>query len=381
MRGRREPQVTMLAFVDLEERVPLDHPLRTIKTLADGALGELSAEFDRMYALVGRPSIPPERLLKASLLIALYSVRSERAFCEELDYNLLFRWFLDMQLMERSFDPTVFTKNRKRLLEHRAGQQLFDEVVAQAQGRGLLSDEHFTVDGTLIEAAASLKSFRRWDGDPPPPTDDDPGNPSVDFHGEKRSNATHRSTTDPEARLYRKGKGKEAKLMFMAHALMENRNGLLADFQVSQATGTAERDAVPLLLDQARERRFHPRTLGGDKGYDTRGCVATMRQRRVTPHVAQNTTGRSSAIDGRTTRHIGYTLSQRARKRVEEIFGWMKTVGGFRRTRYQGLDRTGLAGYLVATAYNLVRMAKLVLKEAEGLLVARGGEGPVARAA
>ena len=381
MRGKREPQVTMLAYVDLEKRVPLDHPLRTIKVLADSALAELSTEFDRMYAEVGRPSIPPERLLKDSLLIALYSVRSERAFCEELDYNLLFRWFLDMQLMERSFDPTVFTKNRKRLLEHRVGQKLFDEVVAEAHGRGLLSDEHFTVDGTLIEAAASLKSFKRWDGDPPPPTDDDPSNPSVDFHGEKRSNATHRSTTDPEARLYRKGRGKEARLVFMAHALMENRNGLLADFQVTQATGRAERDAVPVLLDQAKERRFHPKTIGGDKGYDTRECVAAMRRRGVTPHVAQNTTRRSSAIDDRTTRHIGYTLSQRARKRVEEIFGWMKTVGGFRRTRYHGLDRTGLAGYLVATAYNLVRMAKLVRKEAEELLVARGGKGPEPRAA
>ena len=360
MRGQQEPQVTMLAFVDLESRVPPDHPLRIIKALADHALAALSSEFDRMYAEVGRPSIPPERLLKASLLIALYSVRSERAFCEDLDYNLLFRWFLDMNLMERSFDPTVFTKNRQRLLEHRVGQQLFDEVVAEAQERSLLSDEHFTVDGTLIEAAASLKSFRRRDVDPPTMSDQDSGNPSVDFHGERRVNATHRSTTDPEALLFRKGKGKEAKLVFMAHALMENRNGLLVDFQVTQATGRAERDAVPVLLDQARERRFHPKTVGGDRGYDTRDCVAAMRERRVTPHVAQNTTRRSSAIDGRTTWRPGYTQSQRVRKRVEEIFGWMKTVGGFRRTRYRGLDRTGLAGYLVATAYNLVRMAKLL---------------------
>ena len=363
MRGRREPQVTMLAFVDLEARVPPDHPLRTIKILADQALAALSGEFDRMYAEVGRPSIPPERLLKASLLIALYSVRSERAFCEELDYNLLFRWFLEMQLMEPSFDPTVFTKNRKRLLEHQVGQQLFDEVVAEAHERDLLSDEHFTVDGTLIEAAASLKSFKPRDGDPPPMTDDDPGNPSVDFHGERRANATHQSTTDPEARLFRKGKGKEAKLVFMAHALMENRNGMLADFQVSQATGTAERDVVPGLLDGARERWFHPRTVGGDKNYDTRDCVAAMRKRGVTPHVAQNTSRRFSAIDGRTTWRPGYARSQRLRKRVEEIFGWMKTVGGFRRTRYRGVDRTGLAGYLVATAYNLVRMAKLVLSQ------------------
>jgi len=355
----------MLAFVDVEARVPLDHPLRTIKALADEALERLSPEFDRMYAAVGRPSIPPERLLKSSLLIALYTVRSERAFCEELDYNLLFRWFLDMNLMEPSFDPTVFTKNRKRLLEHRVGQALFDEVVIGADRHGLLSDEHFTVDGTLIEAAASLKSFKRRDGDPPPTTDGDSGNPSVDFHGERRNNATHQSTTDPESRLLRKGKGKEAKLVFMAHALMENRNGMLTDFQVSSATGTAERDAAPVLLDQARERGFHPKTIGGDKNYDTRECVKALRTRGVTPHVAQNTSGRSSAIDGRTTRYRGYAVSQRIRKRVEEIFGWMKTVGGFRRTRYQGLDRTSLAGYLVATAYNLVRMAKLLSQQQE----------------
>jgi transposase len=355
----------MLAFIDLDSRVPAEHPLRTINALADQALAALSPEFDRMYADVGRPSIPPERLLKSSLLIALYSVRSERAFCEQLQYNLLFRWFLGMNLIEPSFDPTVFTKNRKRLLEHQVGQQLFDEVVAEAHEQGLLSDEHFSVDGTLIEAAASLKSFRRRDGGPTPRTDDDPGNSSVDFHGEQRTTATHQSTTDPEARLYRKGKGKEAKLVFMAHALMENRNGLLADFQVTQATGTAERAAVPVLLDQARERWFHPRTVGADKGYDTRECVGAMRERGVTPHVAQNTSRRSSAIDRRTTWRPGYARSQRVRKRVEEIFGWMKTVGGFRRTRYRGVDRTSLAGYLVATAYNMVRMAKLLVSPME----------------
>jgi transposase len=359
VRGRRDPQVTMLTFIDLEARVPPDHPLRSIKRLADEALAELSSVFDRMYAEGGRPSIPPERLLKASLLIALYSVRSERAFCEELDYHLLFRWFLDMDLMEPSFDATTFTKNRQRLLQHRVGQELFDEVIAAAHERGLLSDEHFTVDGTLIEAAASLKSFKRKDGQPPKTTDDDPGNPSIDFHKEKRSNATHQSTTDPEARLFKKGKGKEAKLTFLAHALMENRNGLVVDFQVSEASGTAERDLVPKLLDQAAERHFRPKTLGADKNYDTQACIADIRARHVTPHVAQNTSGRRSAIDGRTTRHPGYAASQRVRKRVEEIFGWMKTVGGFRRTRYRGLDKTGLAGYLVATAYNLVRLAHL----------------------
>ena len=365
VRGHRNPQLTMLAFIDLEERVPSDHPLRTIKRLADEALTDLSSAFDRMYAENGRPSIPPERLLKGSLLIALYSVRSERAFCEELEYNLLFRWFLDMDPIEPSFDPTVFTKNRGRLLRHQVGQELFDEIVGRAHERGLLSDEHFTVDGTLIEAAASLKSFKRRDGEPPTTTDADPGNPSVDFHGEKRSNATHRSTTDPDARLMRKGLGKEARLVFMGHALMENRHGLLVDFQVTRATGTAERDIVPALLDQAQERRFRPKTLGGDKGYDTRDCVADLRDRGVTPHVAQVTKGRRSAIDGRTTRHPGYAVSQRIRKRVEEVFGWMKTVGGFRRTRYRGLDRTGLAGYLVATAYNLVRLGRLMATRTE----------------
>ena len=264
MRGRRDSQATMLAFVDLEERVPKDHPLRIIKAVADEALERLSAEFDGMYSKVGRASVPPERLLKASLLISLYSVRSERAFCEELEYNLLFRWFLDMNLMERSFDPTVFTKNRRRLLEHRIGQALFDEVVWEADRQSLLSDEHFSVDGTLIEAAASIKSFRRRDEERQPP-DDDPGNPSVDFRGETLRNETHRSITDPEARLMRKGKGREARLVFMGHALMENGNGLLMDFVVSSATGTAERDAVPVLLDGARQRGFRPRTLGGDR--------------------------------------------------------------------------------------------------------------------
>lgn len=360
MRGRRNPQVTMLAFVDLEERVPAQHPLRRIKRLADEALTVLSSELDALYKEGGRPSIPPERLLKASLLIALYSVRSERAFCEELDYHLLFRWFLDMDLMEPSFDATTFTKNRGRLLEHQIGQRLFDVVVERARTEGLLSDEHFTVDGTLIEANASLKSFRARAGQPPLPPDD-PGNPTVNFHGERRSNATHQSTTDPEARLMKKGKGKEAKLMFMAHTLMENRHGLLADLQLSEATGRAEREAVPALLDDVQDRGFHPKTLGSDQNYDTRECVADQRDRGVTPHVAQNT-GRKggSAIDGRTTRHPGYAVSQRIRKRVEEIFGWMKTIGGFRRTRFRGLARTSLAGYLVGTAYNLLRMGRLL---------------------
>jgi transposase len=353
----------MLAFVDLEERVPANHPLRVIKRFADRALTELSPTFDAMYRTGGRPSIPPERLLKASLLISLYSVRSERAFCEELDFQLLWRWFLDMSLMEPTFDQSTFSKNRGRLLQQQVALQFFDAVVRQADALGLLSDEHFTVDGTLVEAAASLKSFRPKDK-PPSEQPDDPGNPTINFRGEKRSNATHQSTTDPEARLAKKGRGFEAKLAYMGHALMENRHGLLVDFQLTHATGTAERDTVPQLLYDASLRGFHPRTLGADKAYDARECVATIREYQVTPHVAQNTSRRRSAIDRRTTRQPGYAISQRIRKRVEEVFGWLKTVGGFRRTRYRGLARTQLAGYLVATAYNLVRMARLVANPA-----------------
>ena len=360
VRGRQNPQISMLAFIDLESRVPLDHPLRTIKSIADAALEELSPVFDEMYAEDGRPSIPPERLLKASLLMSLYSIRSERAFCEQLDYHLLYRWFLGMNMVEPNFDRSTFSKNRERLLQHQAGQQFFDAVVRQADERHLLSDEHFTVDGTLIEAAASLKSFRRKDGPPSSTPPDDPGNPTINFHRERRSNATHRSTTDPEAMLAKKGKGKEARLCYAGHALMENRYGLVVDFQLTQATGTAERDMAPKLIDEARERGFRVRTLGADKSYDSRDCVADLRRRHVTPHVAQNTSGRRSAIDGRTTCQVGYGISQTKRKRIEEIFGWMKTVGGFRRTRFIGLQRTQLAGYLVAAAYNLVRMARLM---------------------
>jgi transposase len=355
----------MLAFVDLEDRVPVDHPLRVIKRMADTALAELSPLFDEMYAQTGRPSIPPERLLKANLLIAFYSVRSERAFCEELDYHLLYRWFLDMDLMEPSFAPTTFTKNRQRLLDHDVAERFFAAVVRHADARGLLSDEHFTVDGTLIEAAASPKSFRPKDAPVPAEPPDDPGNPTVNFRGEKRSNRTHASTTDPEARLAKKSAGKEAKLSYGAHALMENRHGMLVAFEITTTSGTAERDAVPDLLETARARGLHPQTLGADKGYDTKAWVADLRSRGVTPHVAQNVTKtRGSAIDGRTTRHAGYAVSQRKRKRVEEIFGWMKTVGGFRRTRYRGLAKTKLAGYLVATAYNLVRLSRLVTSPA-----------------
>jgi transposase len=359
VRGEQEPQVSMLAFIDLETRIPQDHPLRTIRRIADEALAELSPTFDAMYAKDGRASIPPERLLKASLLISLYSVRSERAFCEQLTYNELFRWFMGMNLIEPSFDPSTFSKNRQRLLDHNVAQRFFDEIVAAADRLGLLSDEHFTVDGTLIEAAASLKSFRPKDEPPSHQPPDHPGNPTVNFHGQKRSNATHQSATDPDARLFRKGKGKEAKLVFVGQVLMENRNGMAIDFTVSVASGTAERDAAVDQVDAAKQRGFRPQTVGGDKNYDTRKFVADLRTRDVTPHVAQNTSGRRSAIVGLTTRHSGYAISQRKRARVEEIFGWMKAIGGFRRTRFRGLARTGLAGYLVAAAYNLVRIVRL----------------------
>jgi transposase len=360
MRGRQDQQVSMLAFIDVESRIRLDHPLRTIKYMAEEALADLSPLFDDMYAEIGRPSIPPERLLKASLLISLYSVRSEQAFCEQLEYNLLFRWFLSMTSVEPSFDPSTFAKNRQRLMDHDVARRFFAAVVRRADQRRLLSDEHFTVDGTLIEAAASLKSFQPKDEPPSDEPPDDPGNPTVNFHGQHRSNATHESTTDPEARLFRKGPGKEARLSYMSHVLMEHRHGLVVAFELTQATGTAEREAAVDLVDEARERGFHPTTLAGDKNYDTRQCVAELRERGVTPHVAQNTSGRRSAIDRRTTRHAGYGISQQFRKRVEEIFGWMKTIGGFRRTRFRGLARTELAGYLVAAAYNLVRIARLV---------------------
>lgn len=355
----------MLAFIDPESRIPANHPLRTIKHMADAALAELSPQFDRLYAAdgTGRPSIPPERLLKASLLMSLFSVRSERAFCEALDYDLRFRWFLDMDMVEPSFDHSTFTRNRERLLDAHVSRQFFDEVVVQADRLHLLSDEHFTVDGTLIEAAASLKSFRPKD-EPPAQggggSGDNPANRWVDFRGEKRSNATHQSRTDPDARLYKKGAGQAATLCYLGHAVMENRHGLLVDFLVTTASGTAECAVVPSVMDGLRERRFHPETVGLDKGYDTRDLVAKLRARDITPHVAQNTAGRRSAIDGRTTRHVGYAISQRIRMKVEEIFGWIKTVGGFRKTRYRGLEKVDYAGYLVGAAYNLVRLARMV---------------------
>ena len=361
MRGMEKRQASMLTTLSPEKVVPPKHPLRKVKLLADAALRELSPLFDEMYSSVGRPSTPPERLLKASLLMAFFSVRSETLFCEQLNYNLLYRWFLDMGKDEPGFVQETFSKNRERLMQHSVASVFFGKVVDQARAAGLMSDEHFTVDGTLIEAWASLKSFKAKIEDPgskPPP--DDPGNPTVNFHGEKRGNETHESKTDPESRLARKGKGKEAKLCFSQHALMENRNGLLVELQIAPATGKAEREkAIEMLNDYvAGDRRI---TVAGDKGYDTKDFIEQCRQRNVTPHVAQNVNEqRNSAIDGRTTRHAGYRVSQVVRKRVEEIFGWMKTVGNFRKTRYRGLHRTELASYMVGAAYNLIRMAKLL---------------------
>lgn len=351
----------MLTLVSPEKRVPERHPLRAIKPYVEAVLKEMSGTFDRMYSSIGRSSIPPERLLKATLLMAFYTVRSERLFCEQLDYNLLFRWFLDMDTVEDSFDHSTFSQNRERLLRHDVASEFFYRVVEHGQSLGLMSSEHFTVDGTLIEAWASMKSFRKKDekpGDRPPP--DDPGNPTVDFHGEKRTNDTHQSTTDPESRLARKGKGKEAKLSFSQHALMENRNGLLVDLRIEEANGTAERTvALEMLADNVDGIRDV--TVGGDKNFDTVGFVGGCRHLNVTPHVAQNEgKHRSSAIDDRTTRHPGYAVSQRVRKRVEEIFGWTKTVANFRRTRYKGKPRTEMASRLVGAAYNLLRIARLV---------------------
>jgi transposase len=361
MRGNESKQASMLCLLSPEDRVPQNHPLRTIKRLAEAALEEISPLFDVMYSANGRPSIPPEQLLKSQLLIALYSVRSERLFCEQLDYNLLFRWFLNMSMVEGSFDHSTFSLNRARLIEHDVARQFFASVVTQARAARLLSGEHFTVDGTLIDAWASHKSFQRKGTDKKDPPDDR-GNPTVNFHGEKRSNQTHESTTDPEAKLARKGDGQPARLSFAQHALMDNRHGLLVDLRVSQATGYAERQVALDMLKQETSLNRR-RTVGADKAYDRRNFVEGCRQVGVTPHVAQNlNVNGGSAIDSRTTRPAGYQISQRIRKRVEEIFGWTKTIGNFRRTRYRGLLRTELASYFVATAYNLLRISNLLTR-------------------
>lgn len=346
----------MFSYVSPEERVPRDHPLRAIREMTDQILKQLSVEFEAMYSPLGRPSIPPEKLLRALLLQVLYTIRSERQLMEQLDYNLLYRWFVGLNMDDAVWDPTVYTKNRQRLLEADVAKKFFGLVVEEAQNRDLMSDEHFTVDGTLLEACASLKSFKKVGQETVPP--DDPGNPTVDFHGQQRRNDTHASTTDPDALLARKGKGKEAKLCFSGHVLMENRNGLVVNATVCQATGTAEREAALAMMDELLDNGRV--TLGADKNYDTKDFVKDLRDRNVTPHVAQHQNARrSSAIDGRTTRHDGYQISQKKRKRVEEIFGWLKTIGGMRKQRHRGLPKVDWMFTFAAAAYNLVRIRNL----------------------
>jgi len=357
MRGSDEQTSHMFSYVVPEQRVRQDHPLRAIRRMTDEVLTTLSPRFDRLYSDMGRPSIPPEQLLRALVLQALYTIRSERLLMEEIDYSILFRWFVGLGMDEEIWSPTTFSKNRDRLLEGDIAAAFFDAVVDQARQADLLSDEHFTVDGTLLEAWASLKSFRpkgATSSEPP----DDPGNPTVNFHGESRRNDTHQSTTDPDAMLARKGAGREAKLSYAGHVLLDNRHGLVANVCVTAATGTAEREAALLLLDEARDAV----TVGGDKGFDVPSFVAGVRARGVTPHVAQKVTG--SAIDGRTTRHEGYAISQRKRKLIEQVFGWMKTIGGLRRLRHRGGELVDWIVTLTAAAYNMVRLRTLLARPA-----------------
>jgi transposase len=356
MRGADDRSDFLFSYVSPEHRVPADHPLRPIRTMTDAALERLSDRFETMYSEMGRPSIPPEQLLRALLLQHLYSIRSERLLIEQLDYNLLFRWFVGLGMDEPIWDHSTFSKNRDRLLAGDVASAFFDAVLSEARTHRLLSDEHFTVDGTLLEAWASQKSFRPKDptaGGPP----DDPGNPTVNFRGERRKNDTHQSTTDPDARLYKKGVGRPAQLAYLGHVLMENRSGLVVNTRVTPADGYAERDAALLMMSDVPGGRV---TLAGDKGYDYPAFVAELRHMHVTPHLAQNTTNRRSAVDGRTTRHPGYAISQRTRKRVEEIFGWLKTVGLLRKLRHRGGPRVDWIFRFAATAYNLIRIRNLV---------------------
>lgn len=365
MRGKPQAQPEFLTVINLNAKVPANHPLRAIKRRVDAVLQKLSPLFDKLYAGEGRPSIPPEQLLKARVLTALYSVRSERLFCEQLGYNLLWLWFLDRELAEGSFDHSIFAKNYERVLSAEVARLFFAEVYELSRQEGWTSNEHFTADGTLIESWASLKSFVRKDGKDQEKVasakDGDPGNPTIDFKGEKRCNDTHQSTTDPESVLYRKAKGKEAKLYFGGHILMENRHGLCADFTVHNPITDPE---PAMALEQVDEHpQLHPgtapKTLGGDKNYHQRAFVQGCRERQISPHAACKEGVAVPGLDARTTGQSGYQISQRIRKRVEEIFGWMKTVGGLRRTRYLGIERTQAWGYFVAGTYNLVRLANL----------------------
>jgi transposase len=362
MRGSDKRSGSLFSYVDLEARVRRDHPLRAIRHFADGALEALTVGFGELYSSTGRPSIPPEMLLRAMLLQAFYTIRSERQLMERMEFDLLFRWFVGLSIDDPIWDHSVFSKNRDRLLEGDAAAKFLNAVLAQPGVKRLLSSEHFSVDGTLIEAWASMKSFRpKGEGDTDDPASGGGRNLEVDFKGEKRSNETHESTTDPEARLYRKGAGMEAKLCFIGHALMENRSGLIVDTRLTAADGHAERIAA-LAMIEARADRPRAVTLGTDKGYDAEDFVNELKSMHVRPHIAQNTNGRRSAIDRRTTRHAGYGRSQRIRKRIEEAFGWIKTVAGQRRTKFRGRDRVGWAFAFAAAAYNLVRLPKLIAR-------------------
>jgi transposase len=357
MRGIDYQQGDMFSYLSPEQRVRKDHPLRAVRAMTDEILEGMSPLFDAMYAEGGRPSIPPEKLLRAQFLQMLYSVRSERLLMEEIDYSILYRWFVGLNLDEQVWDATSFTKNRDRLLEAAVAKEFLAQVVERARAAGLISDEHFTVDGTLLDAWASLKSFQAKDKQDAPP--DDPGNPTVDFHGQERSNETHESKTDPDALLARKGKGKEAKLSYNGNLLVENRNGLIVNAELLQANGRAERDAALLMLEQVPgDSRI---TVGGDKGFDTAEFVDQCRHMNVTPHVAQNDGRRGgSAIDARTTRHAGYKVSQKKRKRIEECFGWLKDIALLRKLKHRGLFKVAWIFTFAAAAYNLVRMRKLI---------------------
>jgi transposase len=365
MRGKSDPQPEFLTVLNLNERVPVDHPLRGIKERVEKIMGELSGLFDELYAKDGRPSIPPEQLLKSRILMALYSARSERFYCEQLGYNLLWLWFLDRKLEEGSFDPTVFTHNYERVLSADAAKLFFAEVYDLSRQEGWTSDSHFTSDGTLIEAWASLKSFVRKDGGDQKKVesakDEDPGNPTVNFRGEKRSNATHQSTTDPESVLYKKAAGQEAKLCFGAHVLMENRHGLCAEITMHNPISQSESEMALAQIDEHRElhQGIEARTIGADKAYHQKKFVEGCRERGIKPHAACKEGVEVEGLDKRTTRSKGYKTSLKLRKRVEEIFGWMKTVGGMSRSRYRGMERTQAWAYFVAGSYNLLRMTKL----------------------
>jgi transposase len=357
MRGADEQSGSMFSYVSLEERVPADHPLRAIRRITDRALERLSPKFGTLYINFGRPSIAPERLLRALLLQAIYTIRSERQLMEQLEYNLLFRWFVGLGMDDAVWSPTTFTKNRDRLLDGDIAAAFFEAILIHADTARLLSDEHFTVDGTLLEAWASHKSFRPRDQDPPLGGG---GNPTVSFHGQRRRNDTHQSTTDPDARLYKKAHGREARLGYLGHVLMEHRSGLIVTATVTPADGHGERDAAVVMIGDLRGQ--HRITVAADKAYDTRDFVANLRALGVTPHVAQYaaSTHRRSAIDGRTTRHAGYAISQQKRKLVEQGFGWMKTVGGLRKLRHRGGPLVTWVFTFTAAAYNIVRLRRLL---------------------